>query len=455
MFNKLYLLLERCFTMRKTIIISLILLLSFSSHIVLDLTDISLVSGFIKNENYEKHLTQMNQTNNIFAGASAVPITPDLSVYHPIYLAGFNRDRIATNIHDDIWSRCCCMQIDNITIALLSVDLIGIMYPEYCYIRQQVTKQIPIDHLIISSTHNHEAPDVIGLWGSSFSSGVNWDWYQTALDSIIESVSIAYYAMEPAGLKIGHALAKNFSRDSREPYIMDEQVETIQVRSLNESVIATMVFYASHPEILWDENTQITSDYPHYLYRYIENETGGKAIFFTGAIGGLITPKVKNHTFYDAQLFGEALASIALSSTQNISILWNTELRVETREILVPLTNPLFRLAAFLGVIQRPYHNYRIAVTSSVSVIELGSNASFAQIVVVPGEDFPENWLELKEKLHASHRILIGLGNDELGYIVPFESFDWQDYEESMSASRYLDPIIHQTLEDMLTINDI
>lgn len=58
-----------------------------------------------------------------------------------------------------------------------------------------------------------------------------------------------------------------------------------------------------------------------------------------------------------------------------------------------------------------------------------------------------------KEKMHAKHRIHIGLATDELGYIVPIEDYNPKDYEESMSASKYLDPLIHQTLENMLTLS--
>jgi len=165
----------------------------------------------------------------------------------------------------------------------------------------------------------------------------------------------------------------------------------------------------------------------------------------------LITPNVRNHTFNAAKQFGESIASLALTSLQNTTTIWNTEMRIASRELFIPLTNPIFRLTSILRIIYRPLYHVRRDILTAVSVIELGENGSLAQIVTAPGEDFPENWLELKEKLHAKHRILIGLGMDELGYIVPYEDFDWKKYEESMSASKLLDPIIHQCLKEMIT----
>lgn len=394
---------------------------------------------------------EKRDTGSIMAGASSRPITPDLSIHSPIYIAGFERNRVATGIHDDIWSRTCCLQIGNTTIAFVSVDLIGVMYPEYQRIIQQLPETVDIDLVVLTSTHNHQGPDVIGLWGHSIRSGITWDWYDQAIDIMAETIIEAYENMQPAGILLAHSVAENMSRDSREPIIMEEQVETLQVIDLEEQVIATLVFYASHPEILWNKNTLITSDYPHYLYEYIEKTVGGTALLLMGPIGGLITPNTRDHTFEGAKHFGEAIANISLSSLKQSEPIWETDIRVISKELFIPLRNPIFRIASILNVLQRPLYNLRRDLLTSVNVIELGYNATLAQIVTVPGEDFPENWFELKEKMHAQHRIHIGLANDELGYIIPRNDYDIRKYEESMSASKYLEPIIYQALEEMVT----
>ena len=389
----------------------------------------------------------------IMAGAAAKPITPDLSTQSPIYIGGFGRNRVATGIHDDIWSRCCVVQIGNTTIAFLSVDLIGVMYPEYQRVLSYLGETTSIDLLVLTSTHNHEGPDVIGLWGKAIKSGISWDWYDEALLIMANTIRDAYESMRPAGIKLAHDIASNMSRDSREPIIMEEQVETIQLVDYDEQVIATMVCYASHPEVLWDENTLISSDYPHYIYEHIEETIGGTVLFLSGPIGGLITPRTQNHSYESAKEFGETIADISINSLYNSSIIWETQVRLETQEIFVPMTNPVFRIASILNILDRPLFHFRKDLKTSVNVIELGEDASLLQIVTVPGEDFPENWFELKEKMHAKHRIHIGLATDELGYIVPIEDYNPKDYEESMSASKYLDPLIHQTLENMLTLS--
>jgi hypothetical protein len=398
--------------------------------------------------------TSFRTNYSIYAGVSLKKITPNLEEQGPIYLAGFDRNRLATGVHDDLWSRCCCLGIHGTTIAIVSVDLIGIMYPEYQSILAKLPKDVDIDLVVLTSTHNHEGPDVIGLWGSKLSTGVNWGWYQEALGDIAESIVQAYETMQPAGIRFGHGEATGLSDDSRDPQCIDDQVESLQIVNQNETALATLVFYGTHAVVLGGGNTLITADFPQYLCECIEARVGGTAIFVVGAEGGHIIPKVEHHTFEDALGFGEAIANISLASLQSSSILWDTKIRTETRELVIPLTNPMLRLASFVGMVKRPRCCFGFGVPSAVSVIELGENGSLAQIVSVPGEDFPENWLELKEKLHAEHRILIGMGLDMLGYIVPYEDFHWGQYEESMSASKFLDPLVHGTLEKMLTILD-
>ena len=427
--------------------ISLILLVSLTFNGISGIDEINIQQHDQNNSYlYNKYI----ESPPIFAGASSKTITPDLYQHDPIYLAGFGRGRKATGIHDDIWSRCCCIRIKDTTFAIVSVDLIGIMYSEYHRIIERIPESITIDHIILSSTHNHEGPDVIGLWGPGVSTGIHWGWYEETMDIIAETIIEAYISMVPAGLRFGHA-----DRDSRDPRCTDDQVETIQLVDYNLTPISTMIFYGSHPEVLWDKNTLITSDYPHYIYQHIEETVGGTAVFVIGAIGGLITPQVPGHSFEDAQLFGTALAALCLESIQNSSVIWDTMIHIDSQEIYIPLTNPVFRVASILGILNRPIYHLRRDVMTAVCVIELGEEGSLAQIVTVPGEEFPESWLELKEKLYADHRILIGLGLDELGYIVPSEDFDWREYEESMSASWFLDQRIHQVLERMLNIKDL
>jgi hypothetical protein len=50
----------------------------------------------------------------------------------------------------------------------------------------------------------------------------------------------------------------------------------------------------------------------------------------------------------------------------------------------------------------------------------------------------------------GKYNVIIGLGNDELGYIIPFEDWNPAKYEESMSVGRETGPIVLGTLQALI-----
>ena len=73
------------------------------------------------------------------------------------------------------------------------------------------------------------------------------------------------------------------------------------------------------------------------------------------------------------------------------------------------------------------------------------------QMVTIPGELLPEISFEIQEKMTGFPRILVGLANDEIGYIIPEYDFRADAYEESMSQGAATAPIIRETAIRLLT----
>jgi hypothetical protein len=73
-------------------------------------------------------------------------------------------------------------------------------------------------------------------------------------------------------------------------------------------VLASLFDFPCHPEVLWEYNPHISADYPGSLRREVEEATQAPCIFFAGALGGMITPDVKEHSFKEAESMGKRLA---------------------------------------------------------------------------------------------------------------------------------------------------
>ena len=65
----------------------------------------------------------------------------------------------------------------NTRVALVGLDVVGLLHDEIVDIRKSLSQQLNIDYTIICSTHSHEGPDLIGIWGETFyKSGVDLDY---------------------------------------------------------------------------------------------------------------------------------------------------------------------------------------------------------------------------------------------------------------------------------------
>lgn len=131
-------------------------------------------------------------------------------------------------------------------------------------------------------------------------------------------------------------------------------------------------------------------------------------------------------------------------------------IRFERREFEVPVENPLYLLAARLGVVQRgdllvegrrpsdpaEYVKGAVSIPTEVGRLRIGEvdwllvpGEIYPEIVFGgifdppdPGADFPEAPAEpaLFPMLEGKHRAVLGLANDEIGYLIPKRQWDFK-----------------------------
>ena len=157
---------------------------------------------------------------------------------------------------------------------------------------------------MIVSTHTHEGPDLLGLWGKSpFKSGTDRTYVEFVKSRIVESVLTAVANLRPATLEISEDMtgAVHLVTDTRKPDVFDSGLRIIKVvDKISGKTMGSLISWADHPETLWGKNLLITSDFPHYVREGIEKGiysgdtlfmqgTGGIALYVNGAIGGLMT----------------------------------------------------------------------------------------------------------------------------------------------------------------------
>ena len=395
------------------------------------------------------------------AGAAKRRITPELKPGAGVWMAGFSNGRAATGVHDDLWARCLAMSAGRKPVVICGVDAIGLFFEDVQKIREGARAKLKrsID-VIVVSTHVHEGPDTMGLWGPQMGvSGIDEAYNRFVVERTIEAVEEAVSGLRPATARAAGVTPKDVGRffdDDRPPNLNDPEIVVLAIDDLSRRRIATLVNWASHPEALGSKNTLLTADWPWALVRDVERGAGGIALFVNGAIGGMQSPlgaKIDDprtgqpaaaNTFRFAEVVGEYVARHVLDVAAKGRAVSLTGIEYREQIVEIPVNNQGYLMASQAGVFKgRKPMSVTKSVFAPVGYLKLAAGGKpLVEAALIPGElypelsvggitrdpnaDFPDAPEEkaIKRMMTAPVRMLFGLANDEIGYIIPKAQWD-------------------------------
>ena len=399
---------------------------------------------------------------SLLIGYAQETITPSLE--RPVYLAGFGQNRRAKSIHDDLYARALALRRGDLCVVLAALDLIGLPRQHCQEIEEGLDATAPGARLFLACTHTHHGPDTIGLWGPDMAtSGVDPKYLTSLKEKIVSVASAALSKLQPADLSCTSVQVTGLAKNARDPDILDQELTCLQFcHPETGAALATWLTYPCHPEVLWQDNPYMTSDYVDSLRRVVETETGAPCLVTVGAIGGMMTPDVEEHSFAEAKQMGDTLAHAALDALSGAQAAPVERLQHSRHEFTVPMTNPLFRMAMEAGLLP-DLLNDDGTISTEANLLKLGP----VWILGVPGELLPKLGLAFKGEMRqagAELAAVVGLTNDELGYILPQDDFIYPEdplepgdhYEETMSigseAGSRLRAALHALIERLPTV---
>ncbi|HWS00237.1 MAG TPA: hypothetical protein VN249_06445 [Prolixibacteraceae bacterium] len=471
-----------------------------------------------------------NPPSQLYAGFSAMSITPAVpdrwddknknaeyepgegetftdgngnGKFDPVWIAGFSNNRPANGIHDELWARAMVVDDGKTRLAIVVLDAIGFMNNDVIDVRDLISKEAGISYAIITSTHTHEGPDLLGIWGKSpFSSGINPDHMKFVKSQAAKAIETAAKNIRPVRLSVSEDLtgAIPLVLDTRKPEVFDSGLRMIQVLDKeNGQTLGTLISHGNHPETLWSDNLLLTSDFPHFVREGIEKGVfnkdslmkagvGGVTVYASAAVGGLMTthPRLtvkdpftgeefKEPTFEKAAAQGKHMAFLALQAMEKpLEVIDSASISIVAKTVPLPLENTMFKLAAMLGVMKRGTTGW-MNMKSELSVVKIGQ----ISLVTIPGELYPEilnGGVEapegqdykispvespaIREMMPGKYKFMFGLANDEIGYILPKSQWDvkapytygkdGRPYGEVNSLGPETAPTIHANIKSML-----
>jgi hypothetical protein len=200
----------------------------------------------------------------------------------------------------------------------------------------------------------------------------------------------------------------------------------------------------------------------------LRQRKGCPVVYLTGTVGGLMTSlhveingpdgrPLRDGTVEKTEAYGRRVAELALRALEKPQPVRLTPLAAHRRELYLPVENKLYLVAWQLGVLTRQPYTWTgdplkaeplkdrdfkqpMSIHTELAWLRLGE----LDVAAIPGEIYPELVLDkvadpadpaadfpdapiepaVYKQLPGKHRMLIGLANDEIGYIIPKRQWD-------------------------------
>ena len=464
--------------------------------------------------------------------------------FQVVWLAGFHNTRPAQGVHDDLWARAIVFDQGETRVAVVSLDLVGWFYSDVQRTREMLDPSLGIDLLMVTSTHQHEGPDTMGIWGETETkTGYQEEYAQLVREGTVQAVEQAVADLREVGaMKVGwvdgstyHAEKgiRNLVRDSRDPVVIDSKVSGALLTDTSGETIAVLSHFGNHPEAMGDENALITSDYADPLRVSLEDGIsynsysregyGGTAVYIQGTVGGLMTPlgldvtdgegnefpRDEGYTWERNEAMGKVKAEMtmdAIDGGDDVD-LSSVKLSYGSQIFMLPVENWGFQAFFLAGLFNREVYDWNPEhPASDTNIPKVDTEMSYIRVgplelLTVPGELFPELAIGgydgahlgsdqhelidadnpnppdltqapegpyLKDRMGSEHAWIVGLGNDQVGYLIPpydfvlddvipyIEQADGDHYEETNSLGILAVPEIEaqaQTLTEWVQAN--
>jgi hypothetical protein len=436
-------------------------------------------------------------------GFAEANITPKVQAKgKPVYLAGFGHDRKATGVHDPLMARAVVLRHEEKKIALVSVDLVGYFHPNVESVRKRLGG---FTYVLVSSTHNHEGPDTLGIWGASpLQRGIDDDYMALVERRVVKAVTDADAACKAVTAGIGRLAAPELLRDARLPVVKHDELVVLHFKEAKSGKNAgVLVQWNCHPETLGSKNTLVSADYVGYTVKHLQDHYRCPVCYLTGTVGGLMTTlglevrsaggePLADGTYEKTERYGVLLAEAVIRASKGSKEVKLTPFTVRSRLVDLPLANKGYLAMRQFGVLKRQAYLWKpggkgepveeidpkkeYAIRTEVAHLRLGEldvacipGEIYPELVLdrvvnpaEPGADFPDAPVEpaIYKQLRGPHRLLVGLANDEIGYIIPKRQWDVKppfcygrtsaQYGERNSLGPDTAPLLCQAFKDMM-----
>lgn len=356
------------------------------------------------------------------AGVAVRNVTPDKLL--PIS-GGAGPSEPATQKKGELTVRALVVEQGDVRVAIVGSDFLGFPGVLADRVRER-QKSVAPECILIGVTHCHSAPDMYAFPDGQGGTDADLDYIDSVCTSMAEAIDEAAENLQPAAVKIATDEAQGkIAYNYYAPQLYDPRCHVMQFIDESGEPVATLINYASHPEVLGPDRGILSPDFCGPLYDRVEELGGGVGIYMNSAQGGMVTADVRGEDGKDVQTWeeciriGNLMAEEGLRIVKDAPVQENPGLFCAAKDVKFPVDSPLLK-AILEGSPLSLGGDGDGNVTTQMNVVNLGN----AQILTIPGEALPNIGYYLKRNMHGEHNFLFGLTNDAFGYILTKEDFN-------------------------------
>ncbi|MEO8493856.1 MAG: neutral/alkaline non-lysosomal ceramidase N-terminal domain-containing protein, partial [Planctomycetota bacterium] len=281
-------------------------------------------------------------------------------------MAGYYHERLALGQRDPLKAKAIVFRQGETSAAMVVADLTGIARDLCVEVRKRASAQtgIPEQHIVVSATHSHTAPDYTGhlyeYLGADPKTAESQPYAAKLIDGIVAAIVAADSDARPASIAAGSAeqvfpvsfnrrfVMRDGSVQTWQSYAnqnviraagpIDPEISLLTIRSdADEAPRGVLSSFALHLDTVGGQ--QWSADYPYFIEQALRKKLGEQVIsvFGIGACGDINHSDPSHKDRNKTDVIGNALAATIEAALPNLPSVADTAFQVRSATVGFPL----------------------------------------------------------------------------------------------------------------------